>query len=317
MDCGVRWRRAGGRAWLPPTGVGHTGSRRTRMPARRTIGPADRQSRQEQSAHQIPVVDVVPSRVGSVLRWRHLYHAAFAVGLALVPPGEAASDVPSNVPGDVPGEQCRPATIELTAPWRPAKAPEYVESFGEFTPDFGVEPDERWEQLGEHRTDAILDIDASVEIRCDRDTCRTCVTAISARIGFTPSEIRLHESLRRNRCARKLTMLHERQHEAVTREAQAMAVREAKRNLRWATYPHAGQMTPASGREAGQEALMRRVSEDLTRALEKAIAYDEAENGRLDRPERYRRESRRQWRICGDRQAAIEPSPTVPQRQRG
>ena len=75
-------------------------------------------------------------------------------------------------------------------------------------------------------------------------------------------------------------MLHERQHEAVTREAQAMAVREAKRNLRWATYPHAGQMTPASGREAGQEALMRRVSEDLTRALEKAIAYDEAENAR-------------------------------------
>ena len=121
------------------------------------------------------------------------------------------------------------------------------------------------------------------------------------RIGFTPSEIRLHEELRRNRCARKLTMLHERQHEAVTRKAQAMAVKEAKRNLRWARSPQAAHVTRASGREAGQEEIMRKVSEDLTRALEKAMAYEEAENTRLDRPERYRRESRKQWRICGNR----------------
>ena len=46
---------------------------------------------------------------------------------------------------------------------------------------------------------------------------------------------------------------------------------------------------------------MRKVSEDLTRALEKAMAYEEAENTRLDRPKRYRRESRKQWRICGNR----------------
>ena len=261
------------------------------MRTRRSTVPADRQLRREQFDRQARAVDVPLSRAGSALRWNHLRPAAFAVALVLVfvPAGEAASEILS--------EKCRPATIELTTPWRPAKAPEYVESFGEFTPDFGVEPDERWEQLGEHRTDAILAVDAEVEIRCDPNTCRTCVTTINARIGFTPSEIRLHESLRRNRCARKLTMLHERQHEAVTREAQAMAVREARRNLRWATYPHAGHVTPASGREAGQEALMRRVSEDLTRALEKAIAYDEAENARLDLPERYRRESRRQWRI--------------------
>ena len=197
--------------------------------------------------------------------------------------------------------RARPATIELASPWRPAKAPEYVASFGDFAPDFGVEPDERWKQLGEHRTDAILEVETEVETRCDPDTCRTCVTAISARIGFTPSEIRLHEELRRNRCARKLTMLHERQHEAVTREAQAIAVREAKRNLRWARYPHAAHVTRASGREAGQEEIMRKVGDDLTRALEKAMAYEEAENSRLDRPERYRRESRRQWRICGSR----------------
>ena len=57
----------------------------------------------------------------------------------------------------------------------------------------------------------------------------------------------------------------------------------------------------ASGREAGQEEIMRKVSEDLTRALEKAMAYEEAENTRLDRQERYRRESRKQWRICGNR----------------
>ena len=47
---------------------------------------------------------------------------------------------------------CRPATIRLTQPWRPDKEPEFVASFGAFTPDFEVEPDEQWEQLGEHRT---------------------------------------------------------------------------------------------------------------------------------------------------------------------
>ena len=63
--------------------------------------------------------------------------------------------------------------------------------------DFGVEPDERWEQLGEHRTDAILEVDTDAETRCDPNTCRTCVTTVIARIGFAPSEIRLHEELRR------------------------------------------------------------------------------------------------------------------------
>ena len=95
-------------------------------------------------------------------------------------------------------------------------------------------------------------------------------------------------------------MLHERQHETVTRKAQAMAVSEAKYNLRWARYPHAARVTRASGREAGQEELMRKVGEDLTRALEKAMAYADAENTRLDRPERYRHESRQRWRICGE-----------------
>lgn len=223
---------------------------------------------------------------------KRLWPGAFALALVVAPAGETG--------GQTRSEECRPATIELTSPWRPAEVPEYVASFGDFTPDFEVEPDERWKQLGAYRTDAILEVDTEVETRCDPHTCRTCVTTISARIGFTPSVIRLHEELRRNRCARKLTMQHERQHEAVTRKAQAMAVREAKYNLRWARYPHAAHVTRASGREAGQEEIMRRVGEDLTRALEKAMAYADAENTRLDRPERYRRESREQWRMCGN-----------------
>ncbi|MDE0458635.1 MAG: hypothetical protein OXI15_15180 [Chromatiales bacterium] len=225
------------------------------------------------------------------MHWKQLWPAAFAV--ALMSAGEAGDRTRH--------ESCSPPTIELTSPWRPAKVPAYVASFGDFTPDFRVEPDEQWEQLGEHRTDAILEVETEVETRCDSDTCRTCVAAISARIGFTPSEIRLHEELRRNRCARKLTMLHERQHESVARKAQAMAVREAKYNLRWARSSHAAHVTRASGREAGQEELIRKVYEDLERALEKAVAYADAQDERLDRPERYRRESRRQWRICGNR----------------
>ena len=46
---------------------------------------------------------------------------------------------------------------------------------------------------------------------------------------------------------------------------------------------------------------MSKVSEDPARVLEKAMAHANAENTRLHRPEQYRRESRKQWRICGDR----------------
>ena len=52
---------------------------------------------------------------------------------------------------------------------------------------------------------------------------------------------------------------------------------------------------------------MSKVSEDPARVLEKAMAYANAENTRLHRPERYRRESRKQWRICGNRLRRPEP----------
>ena len=215
-------------------------------------------------------------------------------------------------------EQCRPATIELTSAMAPGQGSRSMSrASGTSRRTSGLNRTNGGNSSASTAPTPSCTSTRQSRLRCDPNTCRTCVTAISARIGFTPSEIRLHEELRRNRCARKLTMQHERQHEAVTGKAQAMAVREAKYNLRWARYPHAARVTPASGREAGQEELMRKVGEDLARALETAMAYADSENSRLDRPERYRRESRRQWRICGDRQAAIEPSPTVSQRQRG
>ena len=197
------------------------------------------------------------------------------------------------------GEQvCRPATIRLTQPWRPAKDPEYVASFGEFTPDFAVHPDEQWKQLGEHRTSSILEISPRIETRCNMGTCLTCVVAITARIGFTPSEIRLHEDLRRNYCARKLTMRHEKEHEAVTRRAQTIAVEEARRNLAWTTQRQAAHVSPASGAQTAQQEVMRKIEQDLRRALQKAEDYSERWNAHLDQPERYRRESRRQWTLC-------------------
>jgi len=198
-------------------------------------------------------------------------------------------------------KSCRPAAIRLTQPWRPAKEPEYVASFGAFTPDFEVEPDEQWEQLGEHRTSAILEVGTEVETWCDRNTCRTCVVAITARIGFTPSEIRLHENLRRDYCARALTIQHEEEHAAVTRRAQTMAVEEARRNLAWTRYRQAAHVSPASEGEAAQQEVIRQVEQDLTRALQKAVDYSDRANAQLDRPERYRRESRRQWRLCRSR----------------
>ena len=193
---------------------------------------------------------------------------------------------------------CRPATIRFTQPWKPEKEPEYVASFGAFTPDFEVEPDEQWEQLGEHRTSSVLEARTKVETRCDMNACRTCVVAITARIGFTPSEIRLHEGLRRDHCARALTIQHEQEHAAVTRKAQAIAVDEARRNLAWARYRQAAHVGPAGGEEAAQQEVIRRVEQDLMRALQKAVDYSDRANARLDQPERYRRESRRQWRLC-------------------
>jgi len=251
------------------------------------------------------------SLIGSLTESRTESRTAGPIGSLTESWTESRTETPTG------SAQCGPATIELTGPWRPAPDPEYVASFGDFTPDFAVEPDEQWKQLGEHRTDAILEVDTGVESRCDSDTCRTCVTTITARIGFTPSEIRLHEELRRNRCARRLVMVHERQHEAVTREAQALAMREAERNLRWAYHPHPAHVTPASALATGQEALTRKVGESLTRALETAMAHAEAENARLDRPERYRRESREHWSECGHRYGrAIRrsrcPEPSVP-----
>ena len=76
--------------------------------------------------------------------------------------------------------RCRPAVIRLTQPWRRAKEPVYVASFGAFTPDFEVEPNEHWKQLGEHRTSSILEASTEVETSCDASTCRTCVVAITA-----------------------------------------------------------------------------------------------------------------------------------------
>ena len=196
---------------------------------------------------------------------------------------------------------CKPATIRLTQPWRPAKEPEYVASFGAFTPDFEVEPDEQWEQLGEHRTSSIVEVSTEVETWCNMNTCRTCVVAITARIGFAPSEIRLHEDLRRDYCARKLTMQHEEEHAAVTRRVQAIAVEEARRNLAWARYRQAAHVSSVSGGEAVQQEVMRKVEQDLMRALQKAVDYSERANAHLDQPERYRRESRWQWRLCRSR----------------
>lgn len=227
------------------------------------------------------------------MRWKVVRFVVPVIALVLAPPGKA--EVPTEE------QECGPSTIQLTAPWRPAKDPVYVASFGEFRPDFTVEPDEQWEQLGEHRTGSILEVSTEVESSCDTNTCRTCVVAITARIGFTPSEIRLHEDLRRNDCARKLTWRHEEEHAAVTRRAQAMALEEARLNLAWTRYRQAAHVTPASRRKAGQETVMQRVEQDLMRALEKAVDYSDRANAHLDRPERYRRESRRRWSLCRGR----------------
>lgn len=229
------------------------------------------------------------------------------IALGLVPIGEVGARTAE--------QRCSPATIRLTAPWKPAREPEYVASFGDFTPNFEVEPDERWEQLGEHRTSSILEVRTEVETRCDADACRTCAVAITARIGFEPSEILLHEDLRENRCARTLVWRHEQEHAAVTRRAQAMTMEKARLNLAWARSRQAGHVSAAGREESGQENVMRRVERDLMDALQEAVDYSDKANARLDRPERYRRESRRRWKRCRGRQFANRRRLSVSNRQ--
>lgn len=227
-----------------------------------------------------------------LLRCQRFGPATLALALVLLPAPAGEAKGPTET------RDCGPAVIQLTGPWRPAREPEYVASFGDFTPDFEIGPDEQWKQLGEHRTSSILEVGTKVETRCDSNTCRTCVVAITARIGFAPSEILLHEDLRRNECARRLTRRHEEGHQAVTRRAQAMAVEDARFNLAWAGDRHAAHVTPANRGEAGQEEVMRRVERDLMRALQRSVDYSDKANAHLDRPERYRSESRQRWRDC-------------------
>ena len=225
-------------------------------------------------------------------RNQHVGPATLALALVLVPLPAAEASSPTET------KDCGPVSVELIDPWRPAKESKFVASFEDFSPDFAVEPDEQWEQLGEHRTSSMLEVSTRVETRCDTNTCRTCVVAITARIGFTPSEIRLHENLRRNYCARRITRLHEEEHQAITRRAQAMVLEDARINLAWARSRHAAHVTPASRGEAGQEEVMHKVERDLMHALRRAVDYSDEANARLDRPERYRRESRRRWSNC-------------------
>ena len=107
---------------------------------------------------------------------------------------------------------------------------------------------------------SVLEVSADAETWCDMNVCRMCIVAITARIGFAPSEIRLHENLRRKHCARKLTMQHEQAHAAVTRRAQAIAVEEARRTLAWARSRYPAHVSPVSAgrsRTAGGHAQGR------------------------------------------------------------
>ncbi len=201
------------------------------------------------------------------------------------------------------GEPCSAATLALTGPWAPPGEPRYVTKFesglGEEWERYGG-PHERWMQTGEHESNSVLEVQTEFETWCFVNMCRTCLTEITASIGFTPSVIRLHEKLRRNRCQRNFTMHHELGHAEITRKAQAIALQEARQNLMWTQegYP------PIKAREnslhTGASQLSRKVHEDLAQALNTATSYSNRANARLDHPARYVRESREAHRRCGD-----------------
>ena len=91
------------------------------------------------------------------------------------------------------------------------------------------------------------------------------------------------------------------EHAAVTRRVQAMAMEKARLDLAWARSRQAGHVSAAGREEAGQENVVRRVERNLMDALQEAVDYSDKANARLDRPERYRHESRRQWKRCRGR----------------
>ena len=193
---------------------------------------------------------------------------------------------------------CKAAAIELTGPWEPAAKPNYVTNFTSFTPDFDSEPHEQWETLGLHETSEFLEWSMQYQNQCGTNTCRACVVAITATIGYTPSVITLHEDLRRNHCARTLVMRHEQEHAAITGTAQGMVLKKARQNLRWASRAHPGRVVQPNTEEREIDKVMAKISEDLTRAFDQARAYSTKANDQLDQPKRYLRESQERWRRC-------------------
>ena len=201
------------------------------------------------------------------------------------------------------GEPCGPVTLALTGPWAPPGKPRYVAKFesglGKEWEQLGG-PHDRWMQTGEHESNSVLEVQTEFESWCFVNVCRTCLTGVTASIGFTPSVISLHEKLRRNRCERDFTMRHELGHAEVTRKAQAMALQEARRNLAWTQEPYPPTKARENAQHTAADQFTRKVEQDLSRALNKAITYSTKANRRLDHPARYVRESREQHRRCGN-----------------
>lgn len=209
--------------------------------------------------------------------------------------------------GNTFGEPCSSTTLALTGPWAPPGQPRYVRSFesglGEEWERYGG-PHERWMQVGEHESNPVLEVQTEFETSCFLNMCRTCLTEITASIGFTPSVIRLHEKLRRNRCERDFTMRHELGHAEITRKAQAMALEEATRNLAWTQVEYPPIKTRENASHTAGDDFTHKIGEDLNRALNKAVTYATRANRRLDHPVRYIRESEERNRRCGTRRGA-------------
>ena len=226
---------------------------------------------------------------------------AFAQPLTLVQQGqELLSHTYTRQPF---GESCSPAPLTLTGPWAPPGKPRYVATFesglGKEWEQYGG-PHDRWMQTGEHESNSVLEVQTEFETWCFANMCRTCLTEITATIGFTPSVISLHEKLRHNGCERDFTMRHELGHAEITRKAQAMALEEARRNLAWTQEQYPPIKARENARHTGADHFTRKVEQDLSRALNKAITYSTKANRRLDHPARYVRESREQHRRCGN-----------------
>ena len=150
---------------------------------------------------------------------------------------------------------CEPARVELSGFWKPTSTFEYFPA----DPPQGHPRRRDATVAGLHETAERMDVRIGLALRCLDERCQVCVSSVEGRIGYEPSRLGLRADLADNDCLRAHVLAHEQRHAAVTRKAEAHALRRARELLAWVRRAHPGHFVARSETDDGQRQMHSRV----------------------------------------------------------